>query len=81
MQWHQARQQVLAENVANADTPNYQARDSSQPDFHPRIVGRFAGLWARTDPGHIVTLRPAAGSQFATDGTGQIRDTSARQSG
>ena len=24
MQWHQQRQRVLAENVANADTPNYQ---------------------------------------------------------
>ena len=27
MQWQQARQQVLAENVANADTPDYQAKD------------------------------------------------------
>ena len=27
MQWHQVRQEVLAENVANSDTPNYQAKD------------------------------------------------------
>ena len=27
MKWHQARQGVLAENVANADTPGYKARD------------------------------------------------------
>ena len=27
MQWHQARQKVLAENVANADSPGYQAKD------------------------------------------------------
>ncbi|MEH0069574.1 flagellar basal body protein [Pannonibacter sp. Pt2-lr] len=27
MQWHQARQGVLAENVANADTPGYRARE------------------------------------------------------
>jgi flagellar basal-body rod protein FlgB len=27
MQWHQTRQRVLAENVANADTPSYRARD------------------------------------------------------
>jgi flagellar basal-body rod protein FlgB len=33
MQWHEARQQVLAENVANADTPNYQAKDLAPPTF------------------------------------------------
>ena len=33
MQWHQERQRVLAENVANADTPNYRARDLVPPDF------------------------------------------------
>ena len=27
MEWAQERQRVLAENVANADTPNYRARD------------------------------------------------------
>jgi flagellar basal-body rod protein FlgB len=27
MSWHEARQTLLAENVANADTPNYEGRD------------------------------------------------------
>ena len=27
MQWHQARQGVLAHNVANADTPRFQPSD------------------------------------------------------
>ncbi|MEP7242003.1 MAG: flagellar basal body rod protein FlgB [Devosia sp.] len=27
MRWHQARQQVLAENIANAETPGYTERD------------------------------------------------------
>jgi flagellar basal-body rod protein FlgB len=27
MQWHQERQRLLSENVANADTPRYRARD------------------------------------------------------
>ena len=27
MQWHQQRQSVLAENVANADTPGYRSQD------------------------------------------------------
>jgi flagellar basal-body rod protein FlgB len=31
MQWHQERQHLLAENVANADTPNYRAATSRRP--------------------------------------------------
>src|SRR5690606_31374976 len=27
MQWHQTRQSLLAENVANAETPGYRGRD------------------------------------------------------
>ena len=27
MRWHQSRQQVLAENIANADTPGFMERD------------------------------------------------------
>ncbi len=33
MQWHQDRQKVLAENVANADTPNFRPRDLVEPKF------------------------------------------------
>ena len=31
MQWHQERQRVLAENVANADTPSFRPRDLAPP--------------------------------------------------
>lgn len=33
MHWHQARQKVLSENVANADTPNYRARELRPMSF------------------------------------------------
>jgi flagellar basal-body rod protein FlgB len=33
LQYAQERQRVLAENVANADTPNYRARDLKAPKF------------------------------------------------
>jgi flagellar basal-body rod protein FlgB len=33
MQWHQERQRVLAENVANSDTPNFKPRDLIEPKF------------------------------------------------
>ena len=31
MQWHQERQKLLSENVANADTPKYRPRDLVAP--------------------------------------------------
>jgi flagellar basal-body rod protein FlgB len=33
MEWGQARQRVLAENVANADTPHFRPRDLVPPKF------------------------------------------------
>jgi flagellar basal-body rod protein FlgB len=33
MQWHQERQRVLAENVANSDTPHFRPRDLVEPTF------------------------------------------------
>lgn len=33
MRWHQTRQGLLAENVANAETPGYRGRDLKQFDF------------------------------------------------
>ena len=36
MQWHQERQRVLAENVANADTPRFRAARSQAADFGSR---------------------------------------------
>ena len=37
MKWHQARQKVLAENVANADTPGYQAREVRPLKFQSMV--------------------------------------------
>jgi flagellar basal-body rod protein FlgB len=52
MQWHQERQHVLAENVANADTPNYHARDLAPPNFEHALKTASLTL-ARTDPSHL----------------------------
>jgi flagellar basal-body rod protein FlgB len=56
LQYSQERQRVLAENVANADTPNYRARDLKAPKF--------------PDPTEAVptaTMRPV--TLASTDGT------------
>ena len=55
MQWHQERQRVLAENIANSDTPNFRPRDLAQPAID-RAGGTARGgalpiLW--TSGGHI----------------------------
>lgn len=45
MQWHQERQKVLAENVANSDTPNFRPRDLVAPKFDSagQLTGPTAG--------------------------------------
>jgi flagellar basal-body rod protein FlgB len=57
MDWAQQRQRVLAENVANADTPNYRARDLVAPKFDPQGAASAGALMpvslVRTQPGHM----------------------------
>ncbi len=67
MQWQQARQQVLAENVANADTPDYQAKDLAPLDFSRELSTASVAL-ERTNPNHIAAA--SGGAQFATDESG-----------
>jgi flagellar basal-body rod protein FlgB len=58
MQWHQERQRVLAENVANSDTPNFKPRDLVEPKFDRTGAGaggRMGSLaMMRTSGNHIV---------------------------
>ena len=72
MQWQQARQQVLAENVANADTPAYQAKDLAPLDFSRHLSAASVTL-DRTNPNHIAAA--SGGSQFATDENGHYEIT------
>jgi flagellar basal-body rod protein FlgB len=54
MQWHQERQRVLAENVANSDTPNFKPRDLVEPKFDAsgfNVDGPLA--LTRTSAGHL----------------------------
>lgn len=39
MNWHQTRQTLLAENIANAETPNYQGRDLKKFNFADHLEG------------------------------------------
>jgi flagellar basal-body rod protein FlgB len=69
MQYQQVRQEVLAENIANADTPNYQAHDVVAPDFSRQLAAVSSVGLARTDPNHIAAQGSAGTeSSFASDG-------------
>jgi flagellar basal-body rod protein FlgB len=67
MQWNQVRQEVLAENIANADTPNFQAHDLAQPDFSRQLSQVAAVGLARTDPNHIAGAGGGGESGFAAN--------------
>ena len=43
MHWHQTRQKVLAENIVNADSPGYRARDLSDFKFDTALKMQRAG--------------------------------------
>ena len=70
MEWHQERQRVLAENVANADTSNYQAKDLAPTDFSRELSAASVSL-ATTEPGHIGG-GSSGGSQFTIESSGRF---------
>ncbi len=53
MHWHQERQRLLAENVANADTPHYRPHDLKEPEFQKSAPAAMVVGLVRTDAGHI----------------------------
>jgi flagellar basal-body rod protein FlgB len=54
MAWLNDRQSILAQNVANADTPHYAAKDLKPIDFKTMVAGARTGVRLETtDPGHI----------------------------
>jgi flagellar basal-body rod protein FlgB len=76
MQWHQERQRVLAENVANADTAKFRPNDLTPLDFGQTSSSARTGgplALATTQPGHIAA---AGGSRFAGERQGyEVRPT------
>jgi flagellar basal-body rod protein FlgB len=77
LEWHQARQKVLAENVANADTADYRPRDLVQPNFERAAEQPVSNVsLTRTDAGHIAGNNPPASPFRRSPGGGyEIRPT------
>ena len=53
LQWHQERQRLLAENVANADTPEFKPSDLAPPTFDAPASGVAPVALLRTSPAHL----------------------------
>jgi flagellar basal-body rod protein FlgB len=60
MHWHQDRQRLLAENVANSDTPNFRPRELKELKFDG---GKASGALtlATTHAAHVI---PAGSTRF-----------------
>jgi len=59
MQWHQDRQKILADNVANSDVPNFRPHDLAELKFNAS---------GPTTP-NVTLMRTDAGHQAATEDT------------
>lgn len=72
MQYHSERQVLLAQNVANAETPGYGARDLKSPDFRRMLTAESVSVPgapmapARTQVAHLGGL--SISSDFSETG-------------
>ena len=58
LRWADRRQQVLAQNIANADTPGFRPADLRP---FAQTLARASTSLARTDPRHLLPARGADG--------------------
>jgi flagellar basal-body rod protein FlgB len=63
--WTAQRQSVLAANIANANTPGFQARDVQS--FESVLAGSGPVEPARTQPGHMAGTVPTSLASLITD--------------
>ncbi len=75
MQWHQERQRLLAENVANADTPNFRPRELAEPQFDPARPAPGPVTLARTDPAHLAGSPDTSGRFAVAQQKFEVRPT------
>jgi len=53
MRWLETRQRLLAENVANAETPGYRGRDLKALDFTRQLQAATSVQMVSTNSGHL----------------------------
>ena len=74
MSWLTQRQTVLADNVANANTPGYLAKDLKEPEFRSLLPTSTGLQLAATRPNHIAPAPRNGGAQVVTPKTEETLD-------
>jgi flagellar basal-body rod protein FlgB len=69
MRWHQARQSLLAENVANSETPGFVGRDLKPFTFDDQAQSAASVAMTTTAPGQIPLVTDSSGG-FGIDSAG-----------
>ncbi|ENN84068.1 putative flagellar basal-body rod protein [Rhizobium freirei PRF 81] len=69
-EWLQARQEVVAGNIANANTPKYRAKDVTP--FQAVLDNQNVAM-ARTNPAHL------SGNDFSSSGNINVQEASLNQ--
>jgi flagellar basal-body rod protein FlgB len=64
MTWLNQRQDLLSQNVANADTPRYVARDLKPLDFDQMVGGTNTGTTMMTTNARHIALSPSRTGKF-----------------
>ncbi|MDX1737524.1 MAG: flagellar basal body rod protein FlgB [Alphaproteobacteria bacterium] len=70
MSWAAQRQKVIAQNIANADTPKYQARDLKPLEFERTFGNVNSKVVLKTSrPGHLTSNRGEGTYDLARTGS------------
>src|SRR6202163_2707074 len=75
LHWSQERQRLLAENVANADTPEFKPSDLAPPKFNAGSSGVAPVTLLRTSPAHLASAEGAATFDLQRGGPFEIVPT------
>jgi len=65
--WLGKRQQVLAQNVANADTPGYRMRELKEPNFREMVTGARSGVTMAATSARHIAPNGGSGKSFKTE--------------
>ncbi len=77
MTWLNQRQRLLAENVANANTPGFLAKDLAEPNFRDLLRKSVAPIaLARTAGKHIQGVSDAGATSFKVLENNELADKS-----
>jgi len=61
LSWLTERQKMLAQNIANVDTPGYQARDLKKLSFDQMVKGASSTLPMMQSDGKDISTQPSSG--------------------